>query len=40
MFSHCKKERHDDSHYWKLYFELRPHRFEGKIKKKTIARVQ
>jgi len=37
--THCKKEGHDDEHYWILYPELRPRKSEGK-KKKVAATIQ
>jgi hypothetical protein len=38
--SHCEKSGHDEDHCWKLHLELRPKRFGGKGKRKTIATVQ
>eukprot|EP00253_Pinus_taeda_P024739 PITA_24739 len=36
--THCKRDGHDDQHYWILHLELRPKKFEGK-KKKTAAAI-
>jgi hypothetical protein len=37
--SHCEKRGQDEYHCWKLHPELRPKRFGGKGKPKTIAIV-
>lgn len=37
--THCKKDGHDDEHYWILHLELKPKKFEGK-KKKTVVAIQ
>ena len=37
--THCKKDGHDDEHYWSLHLELKPKTFGGK-KKKTAAAIQ
>jgi hypothetical protein len=38
--THCKKNGHDDEHFWKLHPEKRPKQFGGKGKKNTVAIVQ
>jgi hypothetical protein len=38
--THCKKNGHDDEHYWKLHPENRPKQFGGKGKTNTITIVQ
>jgi len=38
--THCKKEGHDDEHYWKLHLELKPKRFGGKGKQKIVETAQ
>jgi len=35
----CKKDGHDDEHYWSLHSELKPKKFGGK-KKKIVDVVQ
>lgn len=37
---HCKKEGHDDELCTKFHPELKPKRFGGKGKKKTVATTQ
>jgi len=37
---HCKKEGHDNEHCWRLHPKLKPKRFDGKDKQKTVATVQ
>jgi hypothetical protein len=38
--NHCEKTGHDRKHCWKLHSELRPKKFGGKGKPKTIATIQ
>lgn len=38
--NHCKKEGHDDDHYWKQHPEKHPKKYGGKGKQKTSATVQ
>ena len=37
--THCKKDGHEDEHYWSLHPELKPKKFSGK-KKKTPTAIQ
>jgi len=37
---HCSKEGHDEDHYWKLHYEMRPKKFNKKGKQKTVATTQ
>jgi hypothetical protein len=34
---HCKKEGHDEDHYWKLHLEKRPKLFKEKKGRKKVA---
>jgi len=34
---HCKREGHEEHHYWRLHLELRPKRFSGKSKQRIVA---
>ena len=35
--THCKKDGHDDEHYWILHPELKPKKYDGKKKKVAVA---